>query len=443
MKFTKNVSEYSERFERLPEKLLLKGATVIDPLLKINKKADVLIVDGEIREIDTKSAGNIDGEVWDLAGKVVSPGWMDMHVHLREPGREDEETIESGVLAAANGGFTTVCCMANTRPAIDSQEMIQYIIDRARQYPIEIRPIAAVTKKREGKELSEILELWESGAVAISDDGRVVASPEIMRRALEYSKMVNIPVIGYAADQAMESGGQMNEGFVSTCLGLKGMPSVAEDLMVARDIMLAEYTGGHYHVAHITSAQSVALVRQAKARGVKVTAEATPHHFYLIDEAVRSFDTNTKVAPPLRTEADRQAILTGLVDGTIDAIASDHSPHSWEEKAAEYIYAPFGIIGLETSLGLSVTHLLHRDVLTIEQLISKFAVRPFEILNLTPPAVRVGETANLTIFDPQQEWTLAEDNILSKSKNTPFVGETFTGKPVAVINNNQRFMSRL
>ncbi len=443
MKFTKKISQHKERFEKLPDKFLLKGGRIVDPAQGVDKETDLLIVDGTIEKIGSVDTANFDGEVQDIKGKLITPGWMDMHVHLREPGREDEETLETGSLSAANGGFTAVCCMPNTRPAIDSQEMIRYVSDRGEKFPVDIRPIAAVTKEREGKELSEMLELWEAGAVAFSDDGRVVASPEIMRRALEYSKMVGLPVIGYAADPVLVNGGQMNEGYVSTCLGLKGIPSVAEDMMVARDIMLAEYTGGHYHVAHITTARSVDLVRQAKSRGVRVTAEATPHHFTLTDEDVRSFDTNTKIAPPLRTEADRQAIIEGLADGTIDVITSDHSPHAWEEKAAEYIYAPFGIIGLETMMGLSFNQLYHKKILTLEQLIEKFAVNPFRVLGLTPPSVKTGELANLTLFDPTEEWTLKEKNILSRSKNTPFIGETFTGKPFAVINHKQRFISRL
>ena len=285
MKFTKKIFQHNERFERLPGKFLLKGGRIFDPAQGVDKVTDLVIVNGTIEKIGKVESASFDGEVQDIKGKLITPGWMDMHVHLREPGREDEETLETGSLAAANGGFTSVCCMPNTRPAIDSQEMIRYVSDRGEKFPVDIRPIAAVTKEREGKELSEMLELWEAGAVAFSDDGRVVASPEIMRRALEYSKMVGLPIIGYATDPVLMKGGQMNEGYVSTCLGLKGIPSVAEDMMVARDIMLAEYTGGHYHVAHITTARSVDLVRQAKSRGVRVTAEATPHHFTLTDEA--------------------------------------------------------------------------------------------------------------------------------------------------------------
>ncbi|RMH83816.1 MAG: dihydroorotase [Calditrichaeota bacterium] len=388
-------------------------------------------------------AAGFSGEVMEVTGKVISPGWMDMHVHLREPGREDEETVASGSLAAANGGFTAVCCMPNTSPPIDSQEIIQYIKDRAEGALVDVHPIAAITKGREGKELTEILELAEQGAVAISDDGSPVMSAEIMRRALEYTRMVDIPVIGHEEDNTMTVNAHINEGFVSTCLGLRGMPSVAEEVMIARDIMLAEYTGGRFHVAHLSTRRGVELVREAKARGIPVTAEATPHHFTLTEEAVRGFDTNTKMSPPLRTEEDRQAILEGLQDNTIEVIATDHAPHSWEEKASEFIYAPFGIIGLETALGLSLTQLVKPGLLSLKDLIAKFTLHPYHILRLEPPAIRKGQPANLTIFDPAAEWRYDVTRGLSKSQNSPFQGWEFTGRPHAVINHNQIFFSVL
>jgi dihydroorotase len=443
VKLTKNVIVSRKGFQPLPENLLLRGGRVIDPLLNIDKNADVHLHKGKLHHIGAIDEKQFKGEIIDCNNKVISPGWLDMHVHLREPGFEGKETIATGSLAAANGGFTAVCCMPNTSPAIDSQEIIQYIKDRSKGFLVNVYPIATITKRREGKELSEILELVEQGAVAISDDGAPVMSAEIMRRALEYSRMVDIPVIGHEEDLTMTEGGDMHEGFVSTCQGLHGMPSVAEEVMIARDIMLTGYTGSRFHVAHISTAPSVELVRQAKVQGISVTAEVTPHHFTLTDDSVRTFDTNTKMSPPLRTEIDRQALLAGLADGTIDVIASDHAPHSFEEKEAEYIHAPFGIVGLETTMGLALSQLFHSGILSITNLIEKFAVKPYEILKLEPPAIKKHAIANLTIFDPTQEWRVQPAKFLSKSTNTPFIDRTLQGKPFAVFNNGQYFISVL
>lgn len=443
MRLTKNVLIYKKDFQKLPARLLLRNGRLIDPASQLDKKSDILIEDGTITAIGKIDSADFDGEVLDLQGKIVSPGWMDMHAHLREPGREDEETVESGCLAAANGGFTTVCCMPNTDPPIDSQEIIQYLKDRSNGLLVDVHPIAAITKGRKGAELAEMLELAEQGAVAISDDGDPVMSAEIMRRALEYSRMMDIPVIGHEEDKTMTENGHINEGFISTRLGLGGIPSVAEEIMIARDIMLAEYTGGRFHVAHISTKGSVELVRQGKEKGVQVTAEATPHHFSLTDEAVLEFDTYMKMNPPLRTEEDRQAVIEGLRDGTIDIIATDHAPHSWEEKATEFNNAPFGIIGFETAMGLSMTHLLHPGVLDLSALVNKFVATPYRILNLEAPALKKGKPANITIFDPDAEWTVDMKNFLSKSANSPFIGTKLRGKPFAVINNRQVFISIL
>ena len=443
MKLTKTAIITGKRYQRLPDRILLKGGRIIDPAENTDEIQDVVIEAGRIVEVGQVDSERFSGEMLDCRGKIISPGWLDMHVHLREPGSEGKETIASGSLAAANGGFTGVCCMPNTNPPIDSQEIIQYIKDRSKGALVDVYPIAAVTKQREGKELSEILELVEQGAVAISDDGSPVMSAELMRRALEYSKMVDVPVIGHEEDTSMTEGGDMHEGFVSTCLGLHGMPPVAEEIMISRDIMLAEYTGGRFHVAHISTRKSVELVRQAKAQGLKVTAEVTPHHFTLTDEAVRDFNTHTKMNPPLRTEDDRQALLAGLKDGTIDVIATDHAPHALEEKEAEYIYAPFGVVGLETALGLSITELIEKKVLNWGQLLSTVALRPYQILNLPVPSVKKGMRANLTIFSPEDNWTVNAEKFLSKSANSPFLGRELIGKPFAVINHNQIFMSQL
>ncbi len=443
MKLTKNIIISRQQFQDLPAKVLLRGGHVVDPELGIDEPLDVVIENGQITALGQIKPTQFEGEIIDVSGKVISPGWMDMHVHLREPGREDEETIESGTLAAANGGFTAVCCMPNTNPPIDTQEIIQYIKDRAKNSLVSVYPIAAISKKREGKELAEILELVEQGAVAISDDGSPVMNAELMRRALEYAKMAGIPVIGHEEDITMTEGAQINEGFYSTRLGLGAWPTVAEDIMVVRDILLTEYTDSQFHVAHISSRNAVALVRQAIEKGIQVTAEVTPHHFALTDEAVMSYDTNTKMNPPLRSEEDRQALIEGLKDGTIAVIATDHAPHAFEEKEAEYIYAPFGIIGLETALGLIMTHLVQPGHLTLAQALEKVCVNPYKILHMPVPHVQKGEPANLTIFDPEARWTVQAERFQSKSTNSPFIGQELTGKPYLVIHNNKLFFSHL
>lgn len=434
MKLIKYTNETRQYYETLPSRLILKGGKVIDPKNGINDVMDIFIENNIIEKIG-KNVTAEGAVVLDVAGKVVAPGFFDMHVHLREPGREDEETIATGTAAAANGGFTGVASMPNTNPPVDSQEIIKYIIDRARIGVTSVYPIACITKKREGKELAEILELVEAGAVGISDDGNPVMSAEIMRRALEYSRMCQIPVICHEEDLTMTEDSNMNEGYYSTLLGLRGWPSVAESIMVLRDIALARYTGGHVHIAHISTKESVEAVRKAKAEGVRITAEVTPHHFSLTDQAVISFDTNTKMNPPLRSEEDRQALIEGLKDGTIDAIATDHAPHSIEEKAMEYIYAPFGIIGLETAIGLTITNLVKPGHISLEKMVELLAVNPRKILNLEYPDIVEGKKAELTIFNPVEEWEVKVENFLSQSINTPFNGMRLTGKPFLTINN--------
>lgn len=442
MRLTKYTKESKSLYTRLENKVLLKNGKIIDPSLNLDEVADVLISNGKITKIG-KNITDADAHVIDVKDKIIAPGFFDMHVHLREPGREDEETIESGSAAAANGGFTGIACMPNTNPPVDSQEIIQYINDRAKGLLTSVYPIAAITKKREGKELAEILELVEAGAVAISDDGSPVMNAEVMRRALEYSKMSHIPVICHEEDITMTEDSHMNEGYYSTLLGLRGWPSVAESLMVQRDVILAEYTGGHVHIAHISTKEAVEAVRQAKARGVNITAEVTPHHFSLTDEAVTSFDTNTKMNPPLRTEDDRLAIIEGLRDGTIEAIATDHAPHSIEEKEMEYIYAPYGIIGLETAIGVGITYLVDKNIISMQKFIELMAVGPRKILNLDIPMIKEGQIAELTIFSPDESWTVNEKSFLSQSINSPYIGQTLKGKPFGVINNGLMFLSKL
>jgi dihydroorotase len=419
--------------------LLLKNGRLVDPPTGRDEETDINIVDGKLESIGTGLSSH-GAQVIDLKGKIVAPGLMDMHVHLREPGFEYKETIASGVSAAAAGGFTAVCCMPNTNPSIDDASVIRYIQEKARAALgglVDVYVIGAATKERKGEHLSPLAELAEAGAVAFSDDGAPVYDAEVMRRALEYAAMFHKPIIQHAQDLSLSQGAAMNEGFVSTVLGLPGMPGCAEDVMVARDILLSQYAGGEYHVAHISTANATAMVREAKARGLHVTAEVTPHHIALTDEAVRGFDTNTKMNPPLRAAEDVEALKRALKDGTIDVIASDHAPHSFDEKQVEFQQAPFGIIGLETSVGVVFTELVDRGILTIPEMIKKMSTNPRKILHLPEIRVAEGEEANLTILDPTHEWVVDPGVFKSKSKNTPFGGRRLSGKALAVINHGQ------
>lgn len=420
-------------------KIILKQIRLIDPSLKLNEVNDLLIEDGVIKKIGNLTEEEIkSSKVFNMEGKICSPGFFDMHVHLREPGREDEETIETGSNAAAAGGFTGIACMPNTNPAIDSAEVVRFIKEKASNHLVDVYPIGAATLNRKGESISPILELYEAGVVGYSDDGNVIKSAGILRNVLEYSKITNAPVIEHCEDESLADGA-MNESFNSTLLGLPGIPTVAEDLIVMRDIIMAEYVDGKIHIAHISSKNSVELVRQAKKKGIKVTAEVTPHHFSLTDDNLKTFDTNFKMNPPLRTKDDVEAIIEGLKDGTIDCIASDHAPHSIEEKEMEFIYAPNGIIGLETQIGLAISELVKKKYLTLEQMIEKFAINPRKILNLEIPKIKIGETANLTILDPEQIWTVDISKFKSKSKNSPFDKRLLTGKSVATINKGKMF----
>ncbi len=415
-------------------RILLKNGRLIDPVRDIDEKLDVLIEDGKIARLGKGLEKPSDAQVYDLAGAIVAPGFIDMHVHLREPGREDKETIKTGGEAAAAGGFTAVACMPNTDPVNDDQSVTDFILAQARRHsPVKIHPIGAISKKLEGKELSEIGELVRSGCVAISDDGRPVESGFLMRKALEYSKMFGIPVISHAEDLSLGNGGVMNEGYISTLLGLKGHHAVAEEAMVYRDIRLAEATGGRIHIAHISTARSVQLVRDGKARGVNVTAEATPHHFTLTEEAVRDFDTNTKMKPPLRSEEDRQAILEGIKDGTIDAIATDHAPHCVEEKEVEYDSAAFGIVGLETSVSLGLDRLVNSGLISMKRFVELYSTGPARILGLGRRSVEAGAEADLTVFSETKSVVVDPSKFRSLSRNTPYGGMTLKGGPVMTI----------
>jgi dihydroorotase len=419
--------------------LLLKGGRLIDPVSGRDEECDLHLLDGKIEKRGKGLSASAE-ETIDLRGKVIAPGFMDMHVHLREPGFEHKETIATGVAAAAAGGFTAVCCMPNTDPAIDDESVVRYIQSKARLAMgglVDVYVIAAVTKGRKGEHLAPLAELAEAGAVGFSDDGDPVHDAEIMRRALEYSSMFERPVIQHAQDPAMTCGAAMNEGLTATRLGLPGWPPVAEEIMIARDIMLTRFTGGRYHVAHTSTRGSVELIRQAKASGIRVTAEATPHHFTLTERAVESFDTNTKMNPPLRTADDVAALHEGLRDGTIDVIASDHAPHSFDEKEVEFVSAPFGIVGLETAVGLAFTELFQKNVLSLSQLIEKFSSNPRRVLGLPEIRIEEGEKANLTILDPAARWMVDPRAFHSMSRNTPFGGYRLTGRPFGVLNNGQ------
>ncbi len=423
--------------------ILLKDARIIDPSQGLDTKADLQIENGFITGISAGLQAQKNSEQYDLQGSVVAPGFIDMHVHLREPGYEHKATIATELHAAAAGGFVGVACMPNTNPAIDDTSIVRYIKERSLKVLdglVDVYPIAAVTKNREGKQITEMAELSGAGVVAFSDDGSPVENAQIMRIALEYSKMFNKPIIQHAEEKTLTHGGVMNEGFISTILGLPGIPSIAEALMIQRDIMLTVYCGGRYHVAHLSTKIGLDLIREAKRNGLPVTCEVTPHHFTLQEEEVKSFDTNTKMHPPLRTQEDVDAMKEGLKDGTIDVIATDHAPHSYDEKEVEYLYAPFGIVGLETAIGLSISELVKPGILTLPQMIEKFTVNPRRILDLPHVMIKEGEKACLTIFNPDEEWTVDINQFKSKSKNTPFHGHKLSGKPVGIVNNNAIFI---
>ncbi|MEX0599053.1 MAG: dihydroorotase [Rhodothermales bacterium] len=420
--------------------LLLRGGTLLDPVSGAERQADVRIRDGRISSVGSDLDPG-DDPVYDCSGKLISPGWMDMHVHFREPGYEHKETIETGCRAAAAGGFTAVACMPNTDPPIHTRDVVEFIIERAEKTAVDVHPIACVSKNRKGKTLTEMADLADGGAVAFSDDGSPVQHAGLMRRALEYSSTLEKPIINHMEELTLNVDGHMHEGDVSTRLGLPGIPALSEEVMIARDVLLAGFTGGHVHVAHISTATAVELVRRARKQGIHVTAEVCPHHFVLTDEAVEEtgFDTNTKMHPPLRGARDVAAIKEGLRDGTIDAICTDHAPHASFEKEVEYIRAPFGILGLETAWGLIGHALIDAGVLSVAEAVHKLTVAPRTILRLDVPTLDEGAEACLTIFDATTEWTFEERHIRSKSRNTPFVGHRMVGRAWAIY-NKQHFV---
>ena len=416
--------------------LLIRGGRVVDPSQGIDGVHDVLVRDGLVVGVGSEGAQTIGkaDETIDATGLVVSPGLVDMHVHLREPGREEDETIETGTRAALAGGFTSVACIPNTEPPIDTQSTVEFIHQKAaRADTCNVFVVGCVSRDRAGKELADIGQLVEAGAVAFSDDGAPVYDAELMRRALEYCRMFDKPILAHEEVLELSHGGVMHEGLVSLVLGLTGMPAAAEEVMIGRDIALAEVTGGRLHVMHVSTAGGVALVRAAKARGARVTAEACPHHFTLTDECLRGFDSNFKMSPPLRTADDVEAIMAGLADGTLDCIATDHAPHAREKKMLELDRAPMGILGLETAVGLSVTRLVNTGRIGWPRLIEAMSTLPARILGVNRGTLRPGAIADITLIDPNVVWQVDVQKFCSKSVNSPFQGWTLTGRAVATI----------
>jgi len=415
-------------------KQLLKGARVIDPSQNMDTIADVLIEQNQVQAIgpdlpvdDIDSVYQLSPDYW------VTPGLIDIHVHLRDPGQWEKETIQTGTEAAIAGGFTAVACMPNTKPTIDNLSTLTYVNTTAKQNArIAVYPVAAATKDIAGEELTEMAELKTNGAVAFTDDGHCLMDSRMMRLALEYCKMLNMPFICHAEDMNLSGQGCMNEGYYSTLLGLPGIPNVSESVIVGRDIQLAKVTGGHVHFAHISTRESVELIRQAKAEGISITAETTPHYIALTDEAVSGYDPDFKMNPPLRSKTDQEALIEGLIDGTIDAVATDHAPHTRDEKAQSFDHAPNGVIGLETSLAVILTHLFHTGKMSPLNIIHRMSTGPAQCLKLSGGTLKPGSPANLTVIHPGLKWTVDPSQMKSKSRNTPFKGQTLRGKALQV-----------
>jgi len=413
--------------------ILIKGARVIDPASKLDGRRDILIKDRRIARIE-KSVANRKARVINARDLIVAPGLIDLHCHLRDPGRPDEETIETGSQAAVAGGFTSICCMPNTEPAIDNDGIVNYIYKEATRVGLcDVFPIGAITKERAGQELTEFGELLKAGAKGFSDDGDTVADNNVFRHALEYSRIFDVPIFEHPIDKSLAQDGLMNEGLVSTRLGLSGSPAIAEELIVARDLMLAKFTGARLHLCHISTEGAVELIRKAKKEGVRVTCETCPHYFYFNDEVLESFDANYKVNPPIRSESDRAAIIRGLKDGTIDCIATDHAPHCQAEKELEFASAPYGMIGFETAVSLIVMELINEQKMSWLDVARKLTVNPAKIIGVNKGFIDIGAVANITMIGPDKKWRVIEDKIKSRSKNTPLLGRELKGRVKSVI----------
>jgi len=409
--------------------ILLKGGRVIDPAPQLDQTADVLIEDGRITAVEPNMSAGDGVETVDVSGMVVAPGLIDVHVHFREPGKEEAETVATGAQSAAAGGFTSVCSMPNTQPVTDNQAAVGFIVKQASAAnSARVFPYGAISVGQKGEYLAEFARLIEAGVVALSDDGHPVVSSHLMRTALEYAQVFGIPVANHCEELTLADRGMMHEGVVSTRLGLKGIPAAAEDIMVARDVILAELTGGHIHLCHVSTKGAVDIIRRAKDKGVRVTAEVTPHHLTLTHEECEGYNTNAKMSPPLREEADVAALREALRDGTIDLIATDHAPHHYEAKERDFDEAPFGIIGLETALGLGVHELIGGGVLSLPDLIRRMSTEPARAFHLEGGTLGKGKPADVVVFDPDATWTVDPSRFYSKSRNTPYTDHTLTGR---------------
>ena len=421
--------------KQLPKSVKITNCTILDPFAEKEFAGEILLKNGKINDVGKSiSADGVDE--LDANGAVVTHGFCDIHAHFREPGREDKETLVTGSRAALAGGFTTVCVMPNTNPPLDSPESIRFIAEKAEDLPIQLYPIGAVTVGQNGKEMTEMGEMVKAGAVAFSDDGIPIIDGEVMRLALEYSTQFDVPIINHAEDVDLRGSGQMNEGRWSTRLGLAGIPDVSESIMVERDLQVAGFTGGRIHVPHVSTEKSVHAIRRAKENGVNISAEVTPHHLYFDDSALQTYDTNLKVAPPIRSEADREAMIGAISDGTVDCIATDHAPHTVEEKESPFEYAPCGMIGLESAFG-AVWKMLSDKKMSLLDVVRKLTVMPRQIIGFDSDLFAKGAEAELVFLNPDQEWTFGLEHIRSKSRNSPFVGETLKGQVVSVVSRGQ------